>query len=138
MRLNAGYDLLYLASDADLGAQKLFGLLHGLAGNDFTHLELQLREIVKGNLCLRLDVDDVCSLLFCLFRLILLCRVRSLLSLNLLQNLFHVQSREQNLRLVGYLIAGLIETEHVHNLQGTLSRAQLCQNLVGSLRHERL
>ena len=40
MRLNTGYDLLYLASDADLGAQQLLGLLYSLAGNDFANIAM--------------------------------------------------------------------------------------------------
>ena len=55
--LDAADDLLHLASDLNLGAEKLLGLLNCLAGDDLANLELQFCKIIVGNLCFRLDVD---------------------------------------------------------------------------------
>ena len=57
MRLDTGYDLLYLTSDLYLRAEQLFRLLYSLTCNDLTYLELQLFKVIKGDLFLWLDVD---------------------------------------------------------------------------------
>ena len=49
MCLDAADDLLYLASDLNLGAEKLFRLLDCLAGNDLANLELKLCKIIILN-----------------------------------------------------------------------------------------
>ena len=45
-------NLTYLASDLNLGAEKLLGLRNSLAGEDHANLELQFCKIIVGDLCL--------------------------------------------------------------------------------------
>ena len=137
MCLDAADDLLYLAADLNLGAEKLFGLLDCLAGNDLANLELKLCKIIILDLSLRLDVDDrLFFLCFLSFRLCcLLCRAHSLY---LFHHFLEVHSCEQDLRCVGYMLAGRIQTKLVHLRKGTLLCMELGQDLPGGIRHEGL
>ena len=150
MGLDSGYNLLHLAADAHLGAQKLLGLLYRLAGNDLSYLELKLLEVFKSNLCFRFNINNslsvVCSIAsgsgsaFCISRSprCTSCCLGRFFLLYLCQNLIHIQTGKQDLRLICYLCAGLIQPKHIHDFQRTLLCAQLSQNFLSSLRHERL
>ena len=137
MCLDSADDLFYLAADLNLGAEKLLGLLHSLAGNDLANLELELCKVIVLDFSLRLDVDD--RLLFLCF----LCgRCCSLLSsahcFYFFHHFFDIHSCEQNLRSVGYMLAGRIQTELIHLGKGTLLCMELCQDLLRGIRHEGL
>ena len=147
MRLDAGHNLPHLAADAYLGAEQLLGFLHCLAGNDLAHLELELREILKGDLGLCLDVDDSRSAVSILARRVSVSILfpascsgsfRLFFRLHLCQNLVYIEAGKENLRLIRHLRTGLVQAEHVHDLKGALLRAQLGQDLRGGLRHEGL
>lgn len=137
MCLDSADDLFYLAADLNLGAEKLLGLLHSLAGNDLANLELELCKVIVLDFSLRLDVDDrLFFLCFLSFRLCcLLCRAHSLY---LFHHFLEVHSCEQDLRCVGYMLAGRIQTELIHLGKGTLLCMELCQYLLRGIRHEGL
>ena len=129
MRLDTGYDLLYLTSDLYLRAEQLFRLLYSLTCNDLTYLELQLFKVIKGDLFLWLDVDARLLFSSLLFRASFLCsRCGSLCLMQLLcalQHLFYILACEQDFRLIRYLCAGLIQSKCIHFIQATLLRIQL-------------
>ena len=134
MSLNAADNLAHLASNLYLGAEELFGLRHRLAGDDLSHLELELREIIVGDLRLGLDIDGG------LLRLGFLIRggLGGSHGLHLFKYLIDIHAGEKDFRLVSHLISGRIETEAVHLVQTSLGRVKLRQNLRGGLRHEGL
>ena len=137
MCLDAADDLLYLAAYLNLGAEKLFRLLDCLAGNDLANLELKLCKIIILNLSLRLDVDNRF-----LFLYLLSSRLCSLLccahSLYLFHYFLKIHSCKQDLRRIGYMLAGRIQTKLIHLGKGTLLRMELGQDLLGCIRHKGL
>ena len=50
MRLDARYDLLYVAADLNLAAEQLLGLRNLLALDDLADTELELREVIVSDL----------------------------------------------------------------------------------------
>ena len=135
MSLDTGHDLFYLASDLHLGAEKLFGFLDCLAGDDLTYLELHFLEVLEGDLLFFRDVDHR-LFLFGFLGLAGCGFGCGLLGLYLFQNLFDVLTCEKDLRLVCHLVSGLIETESMHIGKLSLLGVQLSEDLLGSLRHE--
>ena len=117
MCFDARDDLTYLAADLHLAAQQLLGLGHCLTGNDLTYLELHFCEVVIFDLCLRLNIDGFLLCLFCLgiclFRFMLRCCLdHGFFQLCLFFcYILHIQTGEEDLRLVSHPVAALIQAE---------------------------
>ena len=115
-------NLTYLASDLNLGAEKLLGLRNSLAGEDHANLELQFCKIIVGNLCFRLDIDALGFLVLFLLRLCLCSNCLLLLFLDNFDFLHHIvefQAGKENLRLLSHLISGRITAKCIHLWQFT-------------------
>ena len=140
MLLDTRYNLLYLAADAHLGTKQLLGLGNFFAGNDFPYLELHFHEILIGDFCLWLNVDNglciLCVIFSCSLRIFFLCGRMHFLHFG--DYIFDFHALKEDFRLVCDLCPADIMAELIQLIIWHFSGIELCEDFAGSLWHKAL